>query len=63
MNALIGVAYVNRVDLRRKLHIHSDPHLQQYVNDITFPMYERYYEAKWGGRPGEERFITPFQDK
>lgn len=39
--------------------IHSDP-LRELVNSITFPIYTRYYAAKWGGEPGRETFLTPF---
>ena len=27
---------------------------------VTFPLYERYYAAKWGGGPGSETFARPF---
>lgn len=39
--------------------INSDPHLK-FLNGITFPLYRHYYEKKWGGAPGNERFLTPF---
>jgi predicted O-methyltransferase YrrM len=29
-------------------------------NAATFPLYERYYAAKWGGGPGGETFDRPF---
>jgi hypothetical protein len=41
-------AAINSDDRRRRL------------NEVTFPMYERYYEAKWGGSPGSEKFVLPF---
>jgi len=33
---------------------------RMFLHHITFPLYERYYETKWGGKIGEERFNTPF---
>lgn len=30
------------------------------VNGVTFPLYQQYYVAKWGGEPGKERFEVPF---
>jgi len=39
--------------------INSDPELK-YINGITFPLAEQYYRAKWGNRPGEEKFTKPF---
>jgi hypothetical protein len=29
-------------------------------NQVTYPLYERYYVAKWGGLPGHEAFARPF---
>jgi hypothetical protein len=29
-------------------------------NSITFPLYEFYYQKRWGGSPGKETFKTPF---
>jgi hypothetical protein len=37
----------------------SDP-LRQMVNNITFPVYAQYYERKWGGSPGNETFMKPW---
>jgi hypothetical protein len=39
--------------------IRSDQRLD-HLNSVTFPLYEQYYTAKWGGRPGQERFTRPF---
>jgi hypothetical protein len=39
--------------------INSDAYLR-HLNGVTFPLYREYYRAKWGGNPGEERFIHPF---
>jgi hypothetical protein len=39
--------------------INSDPVLQ-YLNGINFPLYRSYYEQKWGGGPGSEKFTSPF---
>jgi hypothetical protein len=39
--------------------INSDPYLR-HVNGVTFPLYEQYYRAKWGGGPGQEIFTHPF---
>lgn len=37
----------------------SDPY-RQVLNSVTFPLYGFYYEQKWGGRPGEEKYLTAF---
>ncbi|PZM67435.1 glycosyltransferase family 2 protein [Paenibacillus dendritiformis] len=37
----------------------SDPHLN-FLIDSTWPLYERYYELKWGGRMAQETYSTPF---
>ena len=37
----------------------SDP-IRAHLNGVTFPLYQRYYEAKWGGPPGAEQFRQPF---
>ena len=29
-------------------------------NDSLFPAYQLLYERKWGGKPGEELFLTPY---
>lgn len=34
--------------------------LYRMENGRTYPQNEGYYVAKWGGRPSEERFTTPF---
>jgi hypothetical protein len=39
--------------------IYSSPELLAR-NHITFPLYQQYYAAKWGGNPGSETFTTPF---
>ncbi|NMM51810.1 glycosyltransferase family 2 protein [Paenibacillus aquistagni] len=31
-----------------------------FMVDVTWPLYERYYELKWGGKMAEERYHTPF---
>lgn len=41
--------------------INSDP-LRKRINDITFPIYTRYYAEKWGGPPGHERFERPWNE-
>lgn len=33
---------------------------KMFLHQITCPLYEHYYEAKWGGKIGAERFNTPF---
>jgi hypothetical protein len=33
---------------------------RRFLNHVTFPLAARYYAAKWGGPPGEERFDRPF---
>jgi hypothetical protein len=42
--------------------IYSDRRLK-LQNDATFPLYEQYYLTKWGGTPGEERYLVPFTSK
>lgn len=42
--------------------INSDPRLK-FLNLITFPLHERYYQAKWGGSPGHETFTKPFNGR
>jgi len=37
----------------------SDP-VRAHLNGVTFPLYQKYYEAKWGGPPGAEQFHQPF---
>lgn len=39
--------------------IKSDPE-REFMNSILFPISGFLYERKWGGRPGEETFSTPF---
>lgn len=39
--------------------INSDP-IRKLYNNISFPIYLRYYKEKWGGEPGSEKFSTPF---
>lgn len=41
--------------------IHSDPELLEH-NYQTFPLWERYYIQKWGGKPGNERYTVPFNN-
>ena len=31
-----------------------------FLNSVTFPLYAEYYRQKWGGDPGSEQFIQPF---
>lgn len=42
--------------------IKNDPFLN-HINGITFPIYARYYNEKWGGEPGHETFDTPFNGR
>lgn len=37
----------------------SDP-LRATIQQITTPLYLRYYHTKWGGYPGQEQYVTPF---
>lgn len=37
----------------------SDPCLN-FLIDSTWPLYERYYELKWGGRMAQETYSVPF---
>lgn len=32
-------------------------------NDFYFPKNEKYYITKWGGKPGEERYTTPYNGR
>lgn len=49
---------VNHVDGGSRT-IHSDGR-RMLLNSVTFPLYERYYAAKWGGTPGRETYHRPF---
>lgn len=40
----------------------SDPQ-RQFLNSVTFPLYERYYTTKWGGLPGSETYDWPFNGR
>lgn len=31
-----------------------------FLNGITFPLYAAYYARKWGGPPGRETYLAPF---
>jgi len=37
----------------------SDPQLN-FINGITFPFYHYFYTQMWGGEPGHEKYLTPF---
>lgn len=39
--------------------IRTDPRLEA-LNRVTFPLTQQRYLAKWGGLPGDERFVRPF---
>jgi hypothetical protein len=39
--------------------LNADPEIKRRV-DLMFPFREYYYEQKWAGKPGRERFSTPF---
>lgn len=39
--------------------IRTEPRYRS-ANGVTFPENGRYYAAKWGGLPGEEKYKTPF---
>ena len=39
--------------------INSDPR-RRFLNGVAYPLYERYYAAKWGGTPGREMYVQPF---
>lgn len=39
--------------------IKSDPY-RNFINGITFPLYAKYYSAKWGGEPNREIYDSPF---
>jgi glycosyltransferase involved in cell wall biosynthesis len=42
--------------------INSDPKLK-FLNSVTFPLYRQYYTQKWGGEPGQETFVQPFNGR
>ncbi len=42
--------------------LNNDPR-RLLLNKVTFPLYQQYYEAKWGGPPGEEVFKRPFDSE
>lgn len=33
---------------------------RKFLNSVTFPIYQHYYIQKWGGEPGKELFVRPF---
>ena len=39
--------------------INSDPR-RRFLNGVAYPLYERYYATKWGGTPGRETYVQPF---
>jgi GT2 family glycosyltransferase len=39
--------------------INSDERMM-VINHATFPLYEAYYERRWGGKKGTERYAHPF---
>ncbi|MCM3340778.1 glycosyltransferase family 2 protein [Paenibacillus sp. MER TA 81-3] len=39
--------------------VKSDP-LLTHIHQVTFPLYFRYYEMKWGGVLGQETYLLPF---
>ena len=39
--------------------INSDP-LLHFLNGVTFPLYGYYYQQKFGGEPGHEKYNIPF---
>ena len=61
----IALAGYEVIDTGLPVHHHasqtikSEPH-RLFLNSVTFPLYEQYYVAKWGGRPGSEQFTIPF---
>lgn len=55
INTLLGVTH----HYNGSCTIKSDPNLM-FIHNITFPLYQQYYEKKWGGPPGQERFTKPF---
>ncbi|EJW16607.1 glycosyltransferase family 2 protein [Paenibacillus alvei] len=50
-----GLAVDHHVSSTRK----SDARYN-FIIDTTWPLYERYYELKWGGKMAEETYMTPF---
>lgn len=42
--------------------LHSDP-VRERANKYLFPALEQYYGEKWGGTPGNEVFITPWNGR
>ena len=39
--------------------VRSDPKLE-YLNKVTFPLYEQLYRRMWAGDPGKEKYDCPF---
>lgn len=50
---------IQGVDHEGSATINSDPKLQ-FLNGETFPLYSYYYQNKWGGEPGKEKFTVEF---
>jgi GT2 family glycosyltransferase len=59
---LAGGSYCNRTDagMFHKGSVTQNWGGQQVVTGQMFRANETYYISKWGGRPGQEKFTTPF---
>lgn len=59
---LHGAKFGNRLDagIYHKGSVTQNWGGQQVVSGDMFRANQSYYELKWGGRPGQERFIRPF---
>lgn len=52
---------IQGVDHEGSATINSDAKLQ-FLNQKTFPLYSYYYQERWGGEPGHEKFTVPFDN-
>lgn len=60
--ALVGIPWhdvAGRSDHFGSAAIRTDRQLER-LNQVTFPLTQQRYVAKWGGLPGDERFVRPF---
>lgn len=53
--------HIKGIDHEGSATINSDPKLQ-FMNAQTFPLYSYYYQIKWDGEPGHEKFTMPFNN-
>lgn len=53
--------HIEGIDHEGSATINSDPKLK-FINSKTFPLYSYLYQEKWGGEPGNEKFMRPYDN-